>query len=153
MAIEEKALDEGLEDGQLTQDEEDDLELTVLLAKQLIGQGGQEVLDAAMKSKDPGQVLGQFLVQLGSQMGEMLPPELQPSPRVMLAEGGWLEQVSDFLQDEYDVSREIADRAEIFVAQAAQDIQKAQAAPGDPAVPGTQPEAAAGPVVPQQGAV
>jgi hypothetical protein len=112
---------------QLTQDEEDDLEIAVLLGKRLIDQGGNEVIAAAQNSKDPGQVIGQFLLQLGSQLGENMPEGATLNPKVMLASGGWLEQISDFLHEEYDLPLDTMDRAEIYVGQAAQSMaQQAQ---------------------------
>ena len=125
MALEEELVEQE-DDGQLTDQEEDQLEIMVLLAENLIDEGGIEALDTAKGSKDPGQVIGQFLMQLGSQLGEQLPFEI--SPRIMLARGGWLEQVSDYLQDEYGFSKKDMDRAEIFVASSAQGMAQGQQA-------------------------
>lgn len=125
MALEEEVVEQE-DDGQLTDQEEDQLEVMVMLAENLIDEGGIQALDAAKQSKDPGQVIGQFLMQLGSQLGEQLPFEI--SPRVMLARGGWLEQVSDYLQDEYGFSKKDMDRAEIYVASSAQGMAQGQAA-------------------------
>lgn len=120
----------------LTDDEELDLEIMVNLAKIMIDEGGYEVIQQADKSSDPGQVIGQFLVQLGSQIAEGLPEEAKPSPRIMLAEGGWVEQVSDYLQEEYDVPRDVMDRAEMYIGGAAQSIaQGQQAQQGQPPAP------------------
>jgi hypothetical protein len=135
--------DQEQENNRLSDADEEDLEIAVLLGKRLVDQGGQEVLAAAMNSKDPGQVLGQFLLQLGSQMGEQMPEGMELNPKVMLASGGWLEQMSDFLQDEYDVPRDVADRAEIYVGSQAQAMAQAQQQQAQ----GGQPQAA--PPVPQ----
>lgn len=125
----------------LTDDEEDDLEIMVTLAENLIDDGGHEVIAQAESSSDPGTVIGQFLMQLGSQLAESLPENMKPSPRIMFAHDGWLEQVSDYLQEEYDVPKEVMDRAEIFVASAATQMGQGQAAqqqaaPVLPAEPG-----------------
>ena len=125
MALEDKVVEQE-DNSQLTDQEEDQLEIMVLLAENLIDEGGIQALDTAKQSKDPGQVIGQFLMQLGSQLGEQLPFEI--SPRIMLARGGWLEQVSDYLQDEYGFSKKDMDRAEIFVASSAQGMAQGQAA-------------------------
>lgn len=150
MALEKQLTEESENEPQgdvLSEEDEASLEICVLLGKALIDDGGKEVLEAAKTSKDPGQVIGQFLVQLGSQMAENLPEELKPNPAIMLAEGGWVEQMSDFLQEEYGVSREDADRAEIYVGTTAQQIAQTQQQPGGPAGPA--PAAApAGPVMP-----
>lgn len=126
-------------DTQLVGEEKNDLRIAVGIAQDLIDQGGIDAIDAAVKSsKDPGQVVGQFLMQLASEISRNLPEGMVLSPRIWLAEGGALEQVSDYLQDEYDLDEEIMNRAEMFVASAIQ--QKAQqeqqaAAPAAP-VPG-----------------
>ena len=125
MALEEELVEQE-DDGQLTDQEEDQLEVMVMLAENLIDEGGIQALDTAKQSKDPGQVIGQFFMQLGSQLGEQLPFEI--SPRIMLARGGWLEQVSDYLQDEYGFSKKDMDRAEIFVASSAQGMAQGQQA-------------------------
>lgn len=125
MALEDKVVEQE-DNSALSDEEEDQLEIMVLLAENLIDEGGIEALDQAKGSKDPGQVIGQFLMQLGSQLGEQLPFEI--SPRIMLARGGWLEQVSDYLQDEYGFSKKDMDRAEIFVGSSAQGMAQGQAA-------------------------
>lgn len=147
MALEDKMTKEAPRDeGELTDDEEDDLRIMVNLAKNMIDEGGYEVIEQALQSSDPGQVIGQFLMQLVSQMSEQMPPELQPSARIFFAYGGWVEQISDYLQEEYDVPRDVMDRAEMFIATAAQQMSQGQqgqqqAAPA--------PEQAAAPVMPQ----
>lgn len=135
----------------LTDEDERDLEIAVLLGKRLIEDGGAEVLTAAETSSDPGQVIGQFLMQLGSQMAEQLPEGLTLSPAIFLAEGGWLEQMSDFIQEEYGIAREVMDRAEIYVGTSAQQMaqgQQAGQASGQPPAPAAQPA----PVLPAGGA-
>lgn len=147
MALEDKMTKEAPRDeGELTDDEEDDLRIMVNLAENMIDEGGYEVIEQALQSSDPGQVIGQFLMQLVSQMSEQMPTELQPSARIFFAYGGWVEQISDYLQEEYDVPRDVMDRAEMFIATAAQQMSQGQqgqqqAAPA--------PEQAAAPVMPQ----
>jgi hypothetical protein len=140
--------------GPLSEDEEKDLKLGVLLAQRMIDDGGIEVIDKAVKeSSDPGQVIGQFLMQLVSQLHEAMPEDEQLSKRIYFAHGGWIEQISDYLQEQYDVPRKIMDRAEMYIGSAAQSMaqgQVQQAAGGaPPAGPGPQP---AQPPMPQPGA-
>lgn len=139
-------------DGQgLSKEEETDLKIAVLLAERLIDDGGIKVIDDAVKgSNDPGQIIGQFLMQMVSQMNEKLPKEVQLSKRIYFAHGGWVEQISDYIQEQYGIDKKIMDRAEIYIATAAQKMaqgQKQQAAQGQPpqaGVPGGQ-------AMPQQG--
>ena len=111
-------------EGSLHDEEEKDLKIMVNLGKDMIDEGGYSVVEQALNSKDPGVVIGQFLMQLGSQMGEQLP--FDPSPRIMLARGGWLEQMRDYMQEEYDVPKKDMDRAEMFVASSAQGMAQSQ---------------------------
>lgn len=112
----------------LSDDEEDDLVIMVTIAENMIDDGGYEVIAQAEGSNDPGTVIGQFLMQLGSQISEMLPDNLKPSPRIMFAHGGWVEQVSDYLQEDYDVPKDVMDRAEIYIATAASQMGQGQGA-------------------------
>lgn len=125
MALEDK-MKEAEQTGSLNEEEEADLRVMVNMAEDMIDEGGIDVIEQARGSSDPGQVIGQFLMQLGSQLGEQLPFEI--SPRIMLAKGGWLEQVSDYLQDEYDIPKKDMDRAEIYVASSAQSMSQGQQA-------------------------
>ena len=141
MALDEQMVQQQ-EQSLLSDEEERDLQISVMLAENLIDEGGWQVIQQAEQSSDPAVVVGQFLLQLGAQLGESLPFEI--SPRIMLAEGGWLEQVSDYLQEEYGVPKQVMDRAEIFIASSAQAMaqQQQQAPQGNPQ---EQPQ----PVVPQ----
>lgn len=123
MALEEEMVQEN----SLGDEEETDLEIMVNLAEDMIDESGAQVIEQAMASKDPGTIIGQFLMQLGSQLAEQVPFEI--SPRVMLAKGGWVEQVSDYLQEEYDVPTKIMDRAEIFIGSSAQGMAQSQQQP------------------------
>lgn len=133
MALEDDVMEQ---EDTLEDEEESDLEIMVNMAENMIDEGGSQVIEQAMASNDPGSIIGQFLMQLGSQLGEQLPFDI--SPRIMLARGGWLEQISDYLQEEYDVPKKIMDRAEIFVASSAQGMsqgQQQQQAPAEQAQP------------------
>lgn len=140
----------------LSDEEETDLKIAVLLAERLIDDGGIKVIDDAVKtSNDPGQVIGQFLMQMVSQLNEKLPKEVQLSKRIYFAQGGWVEQISDYLQEQYGIDKKIMDRAEIYIATAAQKMaqgQKQQISQGQPpqaSVPtGDAPQQ---PAIPQQG--
>ena len=147
MALDEQMVQQQ-EQSLLSDEEERDLQISVMLAENLIDEGGWQVIQQAEQSSDPAVVVGQFLLQLGAQLGESLPFEI--SPRIMLAKGGWLEQVSDYLQEEYGVPKQVMDRAEIFIASSAQAMaqQQQQGVPQQ-----AQPAAHAAPVMPQEGMV
>lgn len=137
--------------GRLTPEEEQDLDILVNLSKNLLDDAGADIIDGAQNSRDPAQVIGQFLMQLMAQLNEQLAQmDITVSPRVLLAHGGWVEQISDYLQEQFDVPKAIMDRAEIFIATQAEAMANAQqggAPQGQPA-----PEQApAQPVMPQGG--
>lgn len=125
MAIEDKVTEResGASEQELTKDEQDDLAIMLTLSKNLIDDGGYEVIEQAQNSKDPGVVIAQFLMQLSEQLAEQLP--FEPSARILLAEDGWVEQISDFLQEDYNVPKKIMDRAEIYMATSAQQMGQA----------------------------
>ncbi len=125
MAIEDKMVEQesDVSEQELTKDEQDDLAIMLTLSKNLIDDGGYEVIEQAQNSKDPGVVIAQFLMQLSEQLAEQLP--FEPSARILLAEDGWVEQISDFLQDDYNVPKKVMDRAEIYMATSAQQMGQA----------------------------
>lgn len=146
MALEDEVMED---ENTLGDEEETDLEIMVHLAENMIDEGGSQVIEQAMSSKDPGVIIGQFLMQLGSQLGEKVPFDI--SPRIMLSRGGWLEQISDYLQDEYDVPQKIMDRAEIFVASSAQNMAQSQQGQGAEQAPQEQmPAEQQAPAMPQE---
>lgn len=151
MALEEQMKQEGApqQGERLTDEEEVDLKIAVLFAKKLIDEGGIDVIDQAVQeSNDPGQVIGQFMMQLASQLQENMPEDMKLSPRVFFAQGGWVEQVSDYLQDEYKIDRKVMDRSEIYIATAAEKMaqgQAQQAAQGQPPASGPVPATPQGP--------
>lgn len=143
MSIENNLANSQQEQGfvELSKEDEADLGIMVTLTKNLIDDGGYEIIEQAQNSKDPGVVIGQFLMQLLTQLEEQLP--FEPAPIVIFAEDGWVEQVSDYIQEEYQVPKKIMDRVEIYIASSA--TQMAQAAQQEQA----QPQEAAPPAMPQ----
>lgn len=142
MALEDEMTQEQTD---MTPEEEEDLKIAVTIAKDLIDEGGYDVIKQALDTKDPGQIIGQFLMQMVSQMNESLPEGITLSPSIYFAYGGWVEQISDYLQEEYDVPTEVMDRAEIYIGTAAQEMAQGQAQ-GQPPVTAEAP-----PAMPQGG--
>ena len=119
----------------LEEQEEQDLQIAVDMGMEMIDDGGFDMIQQAIdQSNDPGQVIGQFLLQLGSEIMSKMPEGLELSPRILLAHDGWVEQISDYLQDQYGVSEDIMNRAESYVGAAAMQMAQggAQQAPGGP---------------------
>src|SRR5690606_24678357 len=137
----------------LSKEEENDLAIAVMMAENVIDDGGIDVIDTALNdSSNPGEVIGQFLMQLVSQMSEQMPKEFEISPRIFFADGGWVEQISDYLQEQYNVSEDVMDKAEMFIAAQADSMAQggAQQAAGGAPPPGADP-AMQQPPMPQGG--
>lgn len=143
MALEDEVKQEDIQDSRLSDAEEEDLEIAVLMAKRLIDNGGFDVIQQAVEtSNDPGQVIGQFLMQMVTQMDEQFPPEAKLSKTIYFAHGGWIEQISDFLQEDYGVKKDVMDRAEMYIGAAASKMAQGEQAqqqgvPVDPTAPVT----------------
>lgn len=109
----------------LTEAEHKDLEIAVMIGQNMMDDGGFDVIEQAIEqSSDPAQVIGQFLVQLIQKLAEAFPEDMKLSPRIYLAKNGFVEQMMDILIDEFDLDIKTADRAEIYVAQMAQELAK-----------------------------
>lgn len=102
----------------LTEDEEQDLRIGIMMGEDLLEQGGYDAIKAALGSKDPAQAIGQFFVMLIQKLDSELPEDVKLSKRIYLAKGGWLEEMMDLIIDELGVDPKVTDRAEIYVADA-----------------------------------
>lgn len=156
MALEQKMTQESQqpEGVPLTKEDETDLKVAVLMAKDLLDKGGFDVIDKAVDtSKDPGQVIGQFLMQMGQQLHESMPEDMKFSPKIMLARGGWLEQVSDYIQEEGGVSKDVMDKAEIYVASTASQMAQQKQQQSGGTIEGVQAPPVPAPGAPNQGAM
>jgi hypothetical protein len=131
----------------LSDEEEKDLKIAVLLAERMLEDKGYDVIQKALDtSKDPAQVIGQFMLTLIKKLDESMPNDAKLSKRIWLCKGGWLEQVMDMVIDEFQLDYSISDKAEVYVADTASKLAKAGSAQGG--APAPQPGEAP-PVIPQ----
>lgn len=148
MALEEKLSQAPTPEAPENEDEID-LEIAVLLGQRLLDDGGFDVVEKAVaSSSDPGQVIGQFIMQMGTQLMESMPEGTELSPAILLAPGGWVEQISDYIQDEGVADKAVMDKAEIYVASTAQQMAQQAMAKGDPNAPPVAPGANVAPPMP-----
>lgn len=143
-----------------------DLKIAYLLAEQALYHGGFKIIQGAVdKSKDPGQAIGQFLFVMGQHIMDNTPGNIKLSPAILLAPGGWVEKVSDLIQEKLKVPKQIMDKAEIYIASTASHMAQVKQqqgagsingipappvpAPGGPAPQGGSPAQAGPPVMPQ----
>lgn len=88
-----------------------DVELAVRMTIKLLRDGGgmKVIVDAIQQSKDPAQVIGQFLAQMAGQLAEQLRDKYDIDPRIFVAQGGWLEKVLDYIEDQLGAPEEFSD--------------------------------------------
>lgn len=136
---------------QLSEKEESDLEVVTAMARNLLVKGGGiETMQKALKSsRDPGQVVGQFMAQMILQMQQNMPKDLDISPKVYLAEGGMLEQTLDLIEDYLDLPKEFSDQVYGECVETIKGAaQGASKAPSGGLEAGGAPAPAAGPAMP-----
>jgi hypothetical protein len=93
----------------------EDTELVVRMVIKMLSEGeGLQVIDTAVReSQDPALVVGQFLAQMMAALMEQLSGELGVDPHVVLAEGGALETILDYIETRLGYPEEFSD--EIYV--------------------------------------
>lgn len=89
-----------------------DVEIAVRLGIKMLSQGNglKVIADALNKSKDPGQVVGQFLAQLMGKLAEQLKAKLNVDPKVFLAKRGFLEQILDYIEVKLGLPKDFSDQ-------------------------------------------
>lgn len=89
-----------------------DIELAVRMGIKLMSQGNglQMIRQAVNQSKDPAQVIGQFLAQIMAQLGEGLQKEYNIDPKIFLAKGGWLEHMLDWIEKQLGLPKNFSDQ-------------------------------------------
>lgn len=109
------------------------------------GQGLQTIKAAIEESKDPAQVIGQFLAQIMAVLAEKLQGEINLDPRVFLAKGGWLELMLDYIEQKLGYPEEFSDQIymqtlEVIKAAAMSPEQAQQGGGPQMAAPGGAPQ-------------
>lgn len=146
------------QNGKATDMEKLDLEIAVKMGtKLLLEAGGLQAIEKAISgSGDPVQAISKFLVQLITQIKESVQTQgVELSPKIVLAQGGWIMQMLDVIEQELGLPPEFSDQVfgdvvETFKA-LAQGNKQPQAAPqaGAPApAPGGAPMGGGQPVPP-----
>jgi hypothetical protein len=108
-----------------------DIELAVRMGIKLMTEGhGLDIIRQAVNSsKDPAQVIGQFLAQIMAEMGTKLQQEYAIDPKIFLAKGGWLEHMLDYIETQLGLPKDFSDQ--IF----AQTVEVIKAAAQQPPAP------------------
>lgn len=123
----------------------DDVEIAVRLGIKLLNEGnGLKVIqDAVNQSKDPGQVIGQFLAQMMAKMAEELHAKIGLDPKVFLAKKGFLDTILDYIEHKLGLPSNFSDQVYTEVLNVIKAAAKGPPPPND--VMGGQPLDAAPP--------
>jgi hypothetical protein len=89
-----------------------DVEIAVRMGIKMLTQGNglKTIQDALNQSKDPAQVIGQFLAQMMAQMAEQLRAKIGLDPSVFLAKRGFLEQILDYIEQKMGYPKNFSDQ-------------------------------------------
>lgn len=88
------------------------VELAVRMTVKMLDEGGglNVIADALKQSRDPAQVVGQFLAQIVGQLAEQLQKEFNVDPSIFLTKGGWLDIILDYIEAELGLPSEFSDQ-------------------------------------------
>lgn len=89
----------------------DDVEIAVRMTIKMLRDGGgiKVIADAMNQSKDPAQVVGQFLAQIAGQLAEKLDEQYGIDPRIFVAQGGWLDKILDYIEKQLGYPEEFSE--------------------------------------------
>lgn len=101
-------------DDEVEEEEEDegtsDAELVTMMGFAALDAGGLDVIKKGLESsQNPAQVVGQFLAQTLLQMAEFTQKSLKIDPGVYMADGGFLEQMLDYIERKLGLPPEFSD--------------------------------------------
>lgn len=123
--------------------DEEFAEYVFLLGVDMMEEGGLDVLrKAVQQSSDPILVISQFLVQLVGQLSEVLSEEANFDPRVMLARGGFVDNITDYIVEKLNLEEEAIGMIEQEVMEMIKGLAQGEKQPDpnaqvpeDPAMP------------------
>lgn len=108
----------------------EDVEIAVRMGVKLLNNGGLEQIQNAIdQSKDPAQVIGQFIAQMIGHMAEQLQAQAGVDPRVFLAKGAFLDHILDYIENKLGYPPEFSDQ---IYGQVLEAIKAAAAKPPAP---------------------
>lgn len=134
--------------------EELDLEIAVKMGTKLMKEaGGLQAIEKALAgSGDPAQAISKFLVQLMMKIKETIDAQgVELSPNIVLAKGGWVEQMLDMIEQELGLPPEFSDEVFGDVVETFKALSKGGQQGGQPPAEAGAPAPQAGPMPPQGG--
>lgn len=136
--------------------DEEQVELVTRLAVKMLKEGGGlDTLKRALDtSQDPAQVTGQFLVQLIAALAEELSKQIDLDPRIFLAQGGFLDHILDYIEQQLSLPAEFSDEVRGECLEMIRALAQGEKKPGGqqagPAQGGPPPQAGPAPGGPPQ---
>jgi hypothetical protein len=104
-------MEENVKQSEGTEVSDDDVEIAVRMAVQMLDEGGLKMMsDAIDQSNDPAMVIGQILAQMIGQLAEELNKEYNIDPRIFLAKNGWLDTILDYIEHELNYPENFSDQ-------------------------------------------
>ncbi|MEG3035664.1 MAG: hypothetical protein RR877_09300 [Aurantimicrobium sp.] len=104
-------MEENVKQSEGVQVSDDDVEIAVRMAVQMLDEGGLKMMaDAIDQSDDPAMVIGQILAQMIGQLAEELQNEYDIDPRIFLAKNGWLDTILDYIEHELNYPENFSDQ-------------------------------------------
>lgn len=90
----------------------EDAELATRMGIQMLKEGGgmQIIADAINQSQDPAEVIGKFLAQMMGQLAEKLHQKAGIDPGVFLAQGGFLDGILNYIEDQLGYPEDFSDK-------------------------------------------
>jgi methanogenic corrinoid protein MtbC1 len=115
--------------------DEDLAKYVYLLGVDLLEEGGgmATLQKAVQQSSDPILVISQFIVQMMSQLVEVLNQETNFDPRVMLVSGGFVDSISAYIVNKLGLGEEAADQIEQEVLEMVKGLARGESNPANPA--------------------
>lgn len=145
-------MEENVKNSEGVEVSDDDVEIAVRMAVQMLDEGGLQMMsDAIDKSDDPAMVIGQILAQMIGQLAEELQKEYDIDPRIFLAKNGWLDTILDYIEHELNYPENFSDQIYQEVLEIIKAAASSPDAPNDvTGEQGAMPDEAAMPPQPAQ---
>lgn len=135
--------------------DEQQVEIVTRLAIKMMKDGGAlGTLEKALtQSKDPAEVVGQFIVQMIGALMENLKTQIDLDPRVFLVPDGFLDNILDFIEDQLSLPEEFSEEVEGAVLEMIKALAQGEQQPAPAQGPGLEqgPPQGAMPPAPQGG--
>lgn len=147
-----------VEANQGTKFKSEDVELAVNFGIKLLNEGGglDLIKKSINQSRDPAQVIGQFLAQIISKLAEQMLQEYSIDPGIFLAKDGFLDYILNYIEQKLGYPAKFSDEIYNQVVEIIKAAAQGPAAPngvmeGQPSMPSSTQQGAEPVPAPQPG--